>query len=141
MNKLLTILSGAVFLLAFLSGTASAKWSLLENYQLHDVSGEKGICVPSQDEECDLKTKKYNELYAEDDLDDDMEETREAGLEMIYEDDFLQKHPYMTFPVDVTNSETPVPGEPFFASDWYNPDDLSGWEKLLEKIIRSAPPP
>ncbi len=137
MNRCLSILWVTAFLIGFFTAAASAKWSLLEDYQMTDVSCDKGICIPVIQDECDFDYQLYGISYPEDDLKDDMDEARDNGLEMIFYD-FSFKHQYIPFPHDTHVFQKPVKGEPFFESDWFTPG-FAGWEKLCEELFKSAP--
>jgi len=137
MNKLLTILLTICFTLCLFSGTVTAKWSLLEDYQMNDVAGDEGVCVSSMKADCDFDSQIYGMDYSEDELKDDMDEARENGLEMIWYD-YSFKHQSVPYETNISAQEKPVPGDPFFQSDWFSPG-FSGWEELCEELLKFVP--
>lgn len=138
MNRFETILVITCFVLGLSSGVASAHWSLLEDYQLNDIAGNESLCLSSMkmEEECAFEVQTYVTIYPDDDLKDDMDEAREAGVEMIFESFSLEQ--CTSLPDLTITVEPPVRGDPFFQSDWYT--DSSRWEKLWENMF-DAPPP
>lgn len=136
MKKIAPTLLIGFFILGLSAGAAMAKWSLLEDYEMADLAGDKGLCFAGRQDECDFETTGYVSTYPEDDLKDDMDEARDSGYEMIFYD-FSFKHP-MDPPPGPVGVVTPVPGEPFFQSSWYTPG-YSGWVNLWKKFFEAMP--
>lgn len=125
-------------MLGLFTGSVFAEWSLLEDYQLNDVAGEEGLCLSSLKNECAFDIQQYIVIYPDDDLKDDMDKARDAGLEMIFGSFPMEQ--YVSLPNIVVTVDEPVPGDPFFQSGWYNPE-LSGWGKLWKNMLDSPPSP
>lgn len=138
MKKMTAVFITVLFLLCLLGGSASAKWSLLEDFEMADLAGDEGLCFAVVHDECDFEVKKYGQTYPEDELKDDMDDTRDRGYEMI-DYDYSFKHPRDPFPTPEADN-TPVPGEPFFESARYMPG-YSGWIDLWEKVLKAMPAP
>ena len=138
MKQKTALLLAFSFIICLSAGTAMAKWSLLEDYQMAELAGDRGLCFASLKEKCDFKTKIYGTTYPDDDLKDDMDDARARGYEMIFYD-FYFKHPMDPPPAPVA-VETPVLGEPFFQSSWYKPG-YSGWVNLWNKFLEAMPDP
>ena len=126
-------------MIGLISGTAEAKWSLLEDFQLHAIAGDEGLCFSSRKEACDFDRRQYSAAYPEDELKDDMDESREDGLAMIA-NAFAPRLDYIPFPVVAEAPDGPVFGEPFFQSPWYTPG-FSAWGKLAQSFLDALPTP
>jgi hypothetical protein len=141
MKKFPAILVVTFFVLSLFSGAASARWSLLEDYQMCDIAGDEGLCLASIKKACDFDVLEYTGTYPYDALNDDMNESMNTGLEMIFSE-YFYFHPYVPYPAVDTTFVPPVPGDPFFQSDWYPPDYAPlGWDNLYEDLLGLLPPP
>jgi hypothetical protein len=143
MNRLQIIFVLTCFMTGLFSVSASAKWSLLEDYQLCDIAGDEGLCLASIKKACDFDILEYTQTYPYDELNDDMNESMIIGLERtLY--DYSRFHHEAPFPVAETTFQTPVPGDPFFQSDWFSPGFPSefspGWDSLYEDLMEKVPP-
>jgi hypothetical protein len=138
MKRFSAFLIICISILCLSAGAAMAKWSLLEDYQMADLAGDRGLCFAALHDKCAFEITDYATTYPDDDLKDDMDGARERGYDMIFYD-FSFKHP-MDPPPGPVAVETPVSGEPFFQSSWYTPD-YNGWVNLWKKFLETLPDP